>query len=642
MIPVDAAGRRSARRAPDRAVDPQRPGARGWRVIALAVSILLLCLSWSVARGDESSRSIVTLDGAELRTASGVRAVRLPHVLQPGDFDPAGSTVRYRTTITIDDPEVERSIHVRKMSRAGRVHLNGQDLGSCGPLPLPQLRCLHQPQFFRPPPSSWRAGENVLEIEIHATKTQANGLSTIVVGPTAALFLTVHRPLHLLQVDLIGALSWITLGLGVLSLIFFTVFRTKPIYLWFGLTCVTNVLANFNVLVTTSSLPPAWVDWFHCSTRLVYTCFLGSTLLAFFGRDRPVFVTTLALYALAAPVAVRAFDFDPVRISWLYLPLQLSALVIAVAALFWAFRSRRRLDWAVALTFLVVPTVGVLDLMRLRGDSAFVGVYLLVYTSAVSLVLVGLSMIGTLAVSLRTGRDLASILRARVAEREVELRRAYDRLLGLELERARGDERDRMVRDMHDGFLSTLSITRVALSSREVGLDQAVRHLGDCIDDIRLFLDATGSASGSLEAMLADFMHRVEGRIVQGGIEPSLSSYLDGLPGLSPSTLLQVMRIVQEAVNNAVRHSRARTLRVEACWRRADATLEVSITDDGRGRPPQIAPGGRGLANMQRRADALGGRLFVTSPGVGTRVRLVLPVRADASTPPPGVGSGAR
>jgi signal transduction histidine kinase len=92
------------------------------------------------------------------------------------------------------------------------------------------------------------------------------------------------------------------------------------------------------------------------------------------------------------------------------------------------------------------------------------------------------------------------------------------------------------------------------------------------------------------------------------------------LPRLSPEAAAQVLRIAQEALGNALRHSQARRIKV-----RLDERALV-VADDGRGFDPGAVRGRRlGLTSMAERATELGARLKVDSaPGNGTRIRLEL------------------
>lgn len=104
-----------------------------------------------------------------------------------------------------------------------------------------------------------------------------------------------------------------------------------------------------------------------------------------------------------------------------------------------------------------------------------------------------------------------------------------------------------------------------------------------------------------------------------------------GLPafvGLRPSHTLNVLRILEEAVTNTVKHAGANAVEVRLCRAMSEQGGEVGriiVSDDGRG-GAQINRSGRGLQNMERRAAALGARLFITSGNPGTRLKLDIPV----------------
>jgi signal transduction histidine kinase len=87
-----------------------------------------------------------------------------------------------------------------------------------------------------------------------------------------------------------------------------------------------------------------------------------------------------------------------------------------------------------------------------------------------------------------------------------------------------------------------------------------------------------------------------------------------------------VLRIVGEAVTNAVRHGRARDIRVQLADR---PNLQVRVVDDGVGFDPRVlrqGSGGHGLVSMRERAEQVGARLRVESRlGQGTRIIVDLP-----------------
>jgi signal transduction histidine kinase len=87
-----------------------------------------------------------------------------------------------------------------------------------------------------------------------------------------------------------------------------------------------------------------------------------------------------------------------------------------------------------------------------------------------------------------------------------------------------------------------------------------------------------------------------------------------------------VYRVVQEAVNNAVKHAGAEDVSVSVT--EADGVVTVRVRDEGHGFDPAERPGGYGLIGMRERVESLGGALVIESaPGAGTTATVRLPVR---------------
>ncbi|MER6897330.1 ATP-binding protein, partial [Amycolatopsis sp. NPDC000740] len=101
----------------------------------------------------------------------------------------------------------------------------------------------------------------------------------------------------------------------------------------------------------------------------------------------------------------------------------------------------------------------------------------------------------------------------------------------------------------------------------------------------------------------------------------------DALPALPAPVDQAAYRIAQEAVTNAIRHAGSGAT-VGLSLTCADDRLELTVTDDGGGRPRRAAPGGgNGLPGMRERAVAFGGALTTGRvPGGGYRVAAVLPI----------------
>lgn len=210
---------------------------------------------------------------------------------------------------------------------------------------------------------------------------------------------------------------------------------------------------------------------------------------------------------------------------------------------------------------------------------------------------------------------------------EAALRSSHARLTAAEVERSRLEERQNLLQDMHDGFGSQLATARRMAASGHLDQDQLVGLLDECLMDLYLVADALGSDDPSLAESLADLRYRTRRRLSTDGELIEWALELEQLPPVPPRHRLQVLRVVQEALNNALRHAGARRIRVEARHDVAAGCVQVRVEDDGGGIPDGVRPG-RGLMNMQARARHLGATLQVDSDASGTRVCLHYPLPA--------------
>lgn len=230
---------------------------------------------------------------------------------------------------------------------------------------------------------------------------------------------------------------------------------------------------------------------------------------------------------------------------------------------------------------------------------------------------------------------LSASLARRLAEREAELTLNHQRLRELERAQTLADERQRLMRDMHDGIGSALASSLVAVEHGEFGPEALAGMLRECVDDLRIVIDSLEPMDNDLVALLATLRFRIGPRLEAAGVKLGwFMQDLPALPWMGPSETLQVMRIVQEALANVIKHAQARHLRVTVCAE--PDCVRLRIEDDGVGFDADaMAPQGRGLRHMPQRAARLGAALIIDSQsGGGTRVLLALPLRSTRPAAP--------
>jgi signal transduction histidine kinase len=259
-----------------------------------------------------------------------------------------------------------------------------------------------------------------------------------------------------------------------------------------------------------------------------------------------------------------------------------------------------------------------------------------IYIVGAAIVLLGQTvLIAGLLVQRARRREAEGQLRAQ----DTELRASYDRIhaLGGRLLTAQETERTRIARELHDDVSQQLALL-------EMDLELLRNASADNGEQVREPLDRTREIARSVH----DLSHRLHpARLRLVGLVPAIDglrqeSSRPELPitlthdlvprTLPPELTLCVFRVVQEALQNALKYSGASEVSIHL--RGGDRALEVTVSDNGRGFDVQSAWGsGLGLISMSERLDALGGQLDVSSaPGDGTRVRATVPL-AEAGRP---------
>jgi len=207
-----------------------------------------------------------------------------------------------------------------------------------------------------------------------------------------------------------------------------------------------------------------------------------------------------------------------------------------------------------------------------------------------------------------------------------ELERHQQQLVKVERENALLLERQRLMYDMHDGLGATLLSALAAIEQRQLPQEAIVEALRGCVEDLRLVIDSLEPMEHNLVTLLATIRYRLGQRLDAAGLTLEWDIQdLPELPWLEPPDALHVLRLVQEALVNVLKHAHASCVRVAT--RDLGDQVEIHVQDNGCGFDHDSITPGRGLRSQTRRAERLGGELTIDSaPGSGTLLRLRLPV----------------
>jgi signal transduction histidine kinase len=217
-------------------------------------------------------------------------------------------------------------------------------------------------------------------------------------------------------------------------------------------------------------------------------------------------------------------------------------------------------------------------------------------------------------------------LEERVEQKTREIEANYARVQEAEHEKALARERQRIMADIHDGLGSSLVALLGAVQSGKASLPEVERRLHDSLQELRLAVDALEPTDGDLGVILGNVRHRMRAAIENSGVRFHWQvGELPQLPSLTPKAVLNIERIVLEALTNSLRHARASDVtvgtQVNGSW------LQIGVSDDGIGFDEANVTPGRGLESLRQRARGLGGTVEIrSSQGAGTSVTLRLPL----------------
>ncbi len=473
-------------------------------------------------------------------------------------------------------------------------------------------------------------------------------LSTLWVGPAAEL-LPRWRWRVFFQTELVTFWRGSFLMLGLFGLAVAAWLRrrratgpdgpgdARPFVLFFGM-AVCQSLAALLYLVGGEGLDIDF-DWFAWMTT---AALMGSALCAFHflclvqGRARPRLGAALGLYLVVAALAALPWWWSghAAALPLLRLLMAPPVLLLIGVAISDALRLRSLSSWLLVAWGLLSLPMGLHDVRMQNYRADVESLYISPYVNLGLLTVFLYAAFTRYTAALATAGHARATLAARLAAQEQELQGTHQRLRAAEREQTLLHERQRLMREMHDGVGSSLMIALQTVEHRQAKSQpvDVAQVLKECIDDLKIAIDSLDCADADLLALLGALRWRLGRRLGQAGIALHWRmSDVPPLPWLDAQNALHVLRILQEVLTNIARHSGASEVTVST--EADDEGVTVRVVDNGRPftppAPEALTPDRRGLSNVRSRVLALGARC-AWAPGDecvgGTTFTLWLPL----------------
>ena len=226
-------------------------------------------------------------------------------------------------------------------------------------------------------------------------------------------------------------------------------------------------------------------------------------------------------------------------------------------------------------------------------------------------------------------------MKNRQLQKEAELTSA---LAKIETQNKLQEQRLRISRDLHDNIGAQLTFIISSIDNLKFGFSDIGEKLGNKLNSISSFTQQTiyelrdtiwamnkeNITFEDLQTRIANFIEHAKNASGRTDFSFNIDENVDETHIFSSVEGMNIYRIIQEAVNNALKYASADEIEVNISEKENKYTVE--ITDTGIGFNPDTTELGNGLNNMKKRAREIGGNIkFVSKMGKGTKVVLNFP-----------------
>lgn len=437
----------------------------------------------------------------------------------------------------------------------------------------------------------------------------------------------------------IRLLEYFTLGVLLIGLFLLAIWFSRRQDTVFGFAALFMLMwffHNLQLFITDIPVPRVFIDWYAKGTLCWLVIFIIFFLHRLLGAPPKRFEKYLIIYGVTSSLITFVMALTIPNDFWQVTSLFWDNLTL-LAGVYPTVRVARATLEREDRTMIVVAATGILievfalhDWLQVNlGFSREYG-YLIHYSSIVAVVSFGLILLQGFTRALNTAEQANLELEKKIKLATESLEQRYNDMQTLKQEQTLSEERERIMRDMHDGIGGHL-VSCIAIVEANPNNTSAITEiLRTSLQDLRFMIDSLEPTQKDLSTILAMLRERTEAHLNLVGLHYrwQVSDAGDDL-AFPPDVTLQLLRILQEAITNIVKHADATTisLSTEEITKDQKSYALVTIADDGNGfEIDRVKSSGHGIRNMKSRAQRIDTEVKIETDNTGTRLILVVPL----------------
>jgi len=476
---------------------------------------------------------------------------------------------------------------------------------------------------------------DVIELEVTTEQPGFGYIGSVYLAPVSDVAPYYER-WQFIHLDLLKYLSVALFSFGLFSLV---VWALRPQERAFGagaLLMLIWVAHTLQLYVTDLPFSRAMVDWY----AKVTLCWMVIAIILMIHRilslRHPVFERLLLAYGGCSSVAMLLFALFQPEIFWTGASRYWDTTTLLmgfyptwqVLKAVW-FQQSVQAVW-VAAAGMLITACGLHDWLLVNTDWIDHRWYLIHYSGFAVVFVFGGLLLMRFVEAVNQYEESNQVLDAKVEAARVTIENQYREMQSLEHRALLNSERERIMRDMHDGIGGHL-VACISVAESQGGDHRVIDSLKRSLQDLRLMIDSFEPIEKDVLSILAMVRERTEQQIRLVGLsyrwQVTHSQYQTDFP---PDVTLQIMRVLQEIINNIVKHSGGTTITVtNQDFSAPSPAIEITISDDGCGYSPDHAEPGKGLENIRHRLARIDGRFVLKGDERGTKATIILPLQPD-------------